>query len=162
MDNIANGSAAKVPLIVSYPDHLPQGQVASALTEYFGLYPTLSDLCDLPAPESTTLIDFDGACETMDAASFADIVRNPDAAGPDAVFLEHGLRSSLSHYLIRTERYKFVYNDGGSCHELYDMEEDPGEFVNLIHDQDCESIARDLQDRLFAWYNPDTNPYRAH
>ena len=152
--------AVKVPLIVSYPKGLPEGQVTSALTEYFGLYPTLSDLCDLPAPEQTTLVDFEGACETMDAVSFADIVRNPDTSGPEAVFSEHGLPSSISHYLIRSERHKFVYNDGGSCHELYDIEQDPGECVNLINNADCASIRDDLQDQLFAWYNPDTNPYR--
>jgi arylsulfatase A-like enzyme len=153
--------AVKVPLIVSYANHLPKGRVTSALTEYFGLYPTLFDLCELPAPERTTLIDFEGACETMDAESFAGCVRNPDGPGPEAVFSEHGLRSPISHYLIRTERHKFVYNDGGSCHELYDLENDPGEMANLINDPDCASVRDDLRDRLFAWYNPETNPYRS-
>lgn len=152
--------AVKVPLIVSYPDHLPEGQVTAALTEYLGLYPTLSDLCELPAPERTTLVDFEGACETMDAHSFADVARDANAAGPEAAFSEHGLRSSIPQYLVRTERYKYVYNDGGSCHELYDLENDPGEMANLINNPDCASIRDDLQDRLFAWYHPDTNPYR--
>ena len=152
--------AVKVPLIVSCPSRFPEGQVASALTEYFGLYPTLSELCGLSAPDRTTLMDFDGARDTMDAKSFARMVRDPDTPGPDAAFSEHGLRSPIAQYMVRAERFKYVYNDGGSQHELYDLENDPGECINLIDNRDFATVRADLQERLFAWYDPDSNPYR--
>ena len=152
--------AVKVPLIVSCPSRFPEGRVASALTEYFGLYPTLSELCGLSAPERTTLVDFEGACEVMDAESFASVVRDPNIQGPDAAFSEHGLRSSIPQYMVRDERFKCVYNDGGSRHELYDLENDPGECINLIDNRDFAAVRADLQERLFAWYDPDSNPYR--
>jgi arylsulfatase A-like enzyme len=96
----------------------------------------------------------------MDALSFADVARDANATGPGAAFSEHGLKSAIPQYLVRTEQYKYVYNDGGSCHELYDLKNDPGEMVNLINNLDCTSVRDDLKDRLFAWYNPETNPYR--
>ena len=105
-------------------------------------------------------MDFEGACDTMDAKSFASIVRDPDTSGPDAAFSEHGLRSPIAQYMVRAERFKYVYNDGGSQHELYDLENDPGECINLIDNRDFAVVREDLQERLFAWYDPDFNPYR--
>jgi choline-sulfatase len=76
--------SVKVPLIVSYPNHLPQNKVTSALIEYFGLYPTLVELTGIKPPEKTTLLDIPGAPAKMDAASFANVLRKPDIKGPSA------------------------------------------------------------------------------
>jgi choline-sulfatase len=149
--------AVKVPLLVSYPPNIPPGQVTDALTEYFGLYPTLSELAGLPAPDQTTLVDFEGACAQMDATSFANVLLDPQAEGPKAVFSEHGLRSNLTSYLVRTKQYKYVHNAGGSCHEVYDLERDPGEFHNLIDEDGIQPVVADLHDQLM--YDPGTNPY---
>ena len=152
--------AARVPLIVSYPPSIPQDKVTTALTEYFGLYPTLVDLAGIPAPESTTLTGFDGAAAQMDATSFADVLHDPDLSGSPAAFCEYALRTQLPQYLIRTARYKLVYNHG-STHELYDLEADPGEEVNRIDDVELKRVREDLLDQLFAWYDPESNPHRA-
>ncbi len=152
--------AVQVPLIVSYPKRLPQNKVSRALTEYFALYPTLTDLAGLPRPERTTLVDMPNAPARLDARSFADLVRNPDAAGPPAAFAEFGLRSPMPRYMIRTDRHKLIYNHG-AMHELYDHERDPGEYANRIDDPAYKAVRRDLQDQLFAWYDPESNPHRA-
>ncbi len=151
--------SVRVPLIVSCPKQIPQNKVTTALTEYFGLYPTLVELTGIQPPKKTTLLDIPGAPARMDAASFADVLRNPDLKGPPAAFCEHALRSRIGQYMIRTRRYKFNFNDG-STHELYDHEADPGEFVNRINDPGLKKVRNQLQDQLFAWYNPEKNPYR--
>jgi choline-sulfatase len=138
--------AVAVPLIVSYPKQIAQGKVASALSEYIGLYPTLCDLVGFNAPR-------------MDATSFADILRNPDKPGPEAAFSENDLRSPLPQYMARTRRYKYIFNHG-AMHELYDMEADPGEFANRINDPGMQKVVTEHRDRLLAWYNPEKNPYR--
>ena len=153
-------ASARVPLIVSWPKHLPQGAVTDALTEYIGLYPTLADLAGLPAPTATPLVPSLDVPAQLDARSFADIVRNPDLPGPDAAFSEYALRSSVPQYMIRTRRYKYIHNHG-SLHELYDLQEDPGEYCNRSQDPALTTIRDELRHRLFAWYNPETNPYRA-
>jgi hypothetical protein len=53
----------------------------------------------------------------------------------------------------------YIFNHG-STHELYDHEADPGEFVNRIDDSALKKVQNQLHDRLFAWYNPNKNPYR--
>lgn len=152
--------SVKVPLIVSYPPAIPKNKVTSALAEYIGLLPTLSDLAGLPAPKGTTLLDIPNAPGEMDAQSFADILRNPDLPGPEAAFSEYNLRTKVPQYMIRTPRYKYIFNHT-STHELYDLEADPGEFRNRIDDPALKNTRNRLKDHLFAWYNPDSNPYRS-
>jgi len=151
--------SVRVPLVVSYPKHLPRNKVTGALTEYIGLYPTLSELAGLQPPEKTTLLDIADAPARMDASSFAEVLRAPDLTGPSAVFSEYNLRSRICEYMIRTQRYKYIFNHG-TMHELYDHEADPGEFVNRINDPALKKVRGRLRDRLFAWYNPEKNPYR--
>ena len=151
--------SVKVPLIVSYPRLLPQNKVTNALTEYFGIYPTLTELTGTEAPKTTTLLDIPGAPARIDATSFAAMLLDPDLKGPDAAFSEFSLRSKTCQYMIRTQHYKYIFNHG-STHELYDHEADPGEFVNRINDSALNKVRDQLRDRLFAWYNPEKNPYR--
>lgn len=136
-----------VPLIVSYPGHIPEGKVSDALVEYLGLFPTLAELAGLPAPKA------------IDARSFAPLVRDPSAAGPEAIFSEYNLRSRTDCYMVRTQRYKYNYNHG-EIGELYDLEADPGENLNQIHNSSFARIRSELHERLIAWYDPAKNPYR--
>ncbi|MFW5980846.1 MAG: sulfatase [Halanaerobiaceae bacterium] len=124
--------AVKVPLIVSYPDNLPENEVTEALTEYMDLYPTLADLTDTSI-NTTINVDTFKAKDEIDASSFSEILYNPDKKDQDAIFSEYALRSETPRYMIREKRYKFIYNDNDQViNELYDLKEDPGEEVNLI------------------------------
>ena len=151
--------AVRVPLIVSYPKELPQGKVADALTEYIGLYPTLVELSGVEAPRNTFVAKMKGAPAQIAANSFAPIARNPELDGPEAIFSEYNLRGKVCQYMVRTQRYKLIYNQG-STHELYDEQEDPQETINRIDDPHLSSDRNELQDRLLAWFDPAANPYR--
>jgi arylsulfatase A-like enzyme len=61
--------------------------------------------------------------------------------------------------MIRTQRYKYIYNDG-ETDELYDWEADPGEFINRAEDAGMKRTRDQLRDQLFAWYDPSRNPFR--
>jgi arylsulfatase A-like enzyme len=53
--------------------------------------------------------------------------------------------------MIRTHRYKYVrrlYEHD----ELYDLEADPGETRNIIHDPSVSARLTDLKERMLAWY----------
>ena len=140
---------SRVPLTVSFPKTLPQGKVSRALVEYMGIYPTLAELTGTGVPAG------------IDARSFAAEVRNPDSAGPPAAFSEYDLGSAVPQYMIRTPRYKYIYNEG-EIDELYDHEADPGELVNRAGDAGMKRTRDRLRDQLFAWYDPKRNPYRIH
>src|SRR5262249_944044 len=88
-----------VPMIVGFPKSMPRGKISRALVEYIGIYPTLAELTGTGAPKG------------IDAKSFAAYVRNPDLAGPEAAFSEYDLGTAVPQYMIRTRRYKYIYND---------------------------------------------------
>jgi len=153
--------SVRVPLIVSRPGALPQGKTSDAPTELIGLYPTLLELAGIDPPRSTTLVDFPGAAARMDARSFADVVRDPAAPGPEAAFSEYALRSRNPQYMVRTRRHKYIYNQGTTC-ELYDHQADPGETRNRIDDPALRKTRADLHGRLLAWYDPAKNPFQTN
>ena len=136
-----------VPLIVSWPGHAPEGKTASALTEYFGLFPTLAELCGLPAPRP------------LEARSFADAVRDPGATGPPAMFAEYNLRTRADCYMAATHDWKYVWNHGDIA-ELYDLRSDPEERRNRAGEAGLKKVEGEMKDRLYAWHNPERNPYR--
>lgn len=150
--------SVRVPLIVSYPKKVPCGKVTNALTEYIGLYPTLAEFADLNPPSAEPLNDMPKPPKKLDVTSFTDVLMNPDAEGPSAVFCEYNLKSTIPQYMIRKRRYKYIFNHG-SIDELYDLETYPGEFVNLINEPDLEDVRKELKTQLFAWYDPHKNPY---
>jgi choline-sulfatase len=140
-------ASVAVPLIVSFPKTIPRGKVSRALVEFAGIYPTVAELTGTGAPKG------------MDTRSFAAYAKDPERAGPAAAFSEYDLGAGVPQYMIRTQRYKYIYNDG-QTDELYDWEAEPGEFVNRAADSGMRRTRDQLRDQLFAWYRPERNPYR--
>lgn len=136
-----------VPLIVSKPGEYPEGKICNALVEYCGIFPTIADLVGTAVPAG------------IEARSFAAQVRDPSISGAEAQFAEYNLRSIHDCYMVRTQRYKYNYNHN-DIPELYDLEADPGELVNQAGNPSFMRIQRELHDRLMAWYDPMSNPYR--
>ncbi len=56
----------------------------------------------------------------------------------------------VRHYGIRTDRYKLIhfYDEIYDGWELYDLENDPGEMLNVYNDKNYEVIRSELTDRL--------------
>ncbi|MFN2284836.1 MAG: sulfatase/phosphatase domain-containing protein, partial [Anaerolineae bacterium] len=51
--------------------------------------------------------------------------------------------------MLRTERYKLVVYHGCDVGELYDLQEDPDEYVNLWDDAEMKTVKYDLMKQLF-------------
>lgn len=73
--------ATRVPMVVHVP-WLPQshGQRTSRIVELIDVFPTLSDIAELPAPGS-------GDTFPVEGKSFADVIRNPSVNGTGNVAL---------------------------------------------------------------------------
>ena len=123
---------ARVPMIVSVPwlagGH---GRACARPVEMIDLYPTIVDLCGLPAPEG------------MEGLSLRSLLDNPDAPALKPAF------SVLKPYdmnwvslMVRSDRFKFVYWPNG-MHQLYDMQADPGEYRNLYANPDYQSVSEE-------------------
>ena len=102
--------SARVPLIICVPGKKPA--VCHSLTELIDLYPTVSKLCDLKIPGNIQGKDISGMLDDP------------------AVKVRDAALSSGKGRLLRTENWAFL--DYGKSGELYDMEKDPKQYVNLI------------------------------
>jgi iduronate 2-sulfatase len=123
---------ARVPLVVAAPGR-SKGAVSPRLVELVDLYPSLCDLCGLPAPAG------------LEGESFVPLLDQPDRPGKTAVLtvVSRGFKvkaaggkldPNVMGRSVRTERWRYtVWPDGTS--ELYDHDADPHEWTNLASDE---------------------------
>lgn len=124
-------NVAHIPLIIAAPRAKGNGHRTAALAELVDIYPTLADLCDLPAPEY------------LDGTSLVPVLNDPQTTVKDAAFTQVR-RGKFHGYSVRTDRWRYTLWDGGrKGDQLYDMQADPGERTNLAADpQHADTVAR--------------------
>ena len=134
--------AVRVPLIVSWPGRLPQGVRVPALVELGDLAPTVLDAAGLPRhPGMQTrslwpLLTGEAETDTFREDVYCEYYNsNPN---PEPIFLT----------MVRTERYKLIAAHGYRTGELYDLETDPGENINLWDDPDFAEVRTEMLQRL--------------
>jgi len=54
--------------------------------------------------------------------------------------------------MIRDRRYKAVFSSSGALLQLFDLESDPTESLNLAGKPGTKSVTTELRERLLAWY----------
>jgi len=115
--------AARIPVIFAGPN-VDVGEPSEAMIETVDIYPTLTELANLPKPPG------------LDGISFAASVRDASRAARSHVTHVYPRGSRLGR-AIRDERYRMVQwkpigaADDEAEIELYDYKEDPLETVNI-------------------------------
>lgn len=130
--------ATRVPFIISVPWLREQhGQGTSKITELVDLYPTLADLARIDSPD------------TLQGTSLTPLLMNP--ASPSWK-KDHAFTISRSGgESIRTKKWRFTHwGFGDKGEELYDLENDPGEFTNLAKKTNYADVLTSMRARLFA------------
>ncbi len=133
--------SAGVPLIVRAPGVTGQNVVCKTPVSLVQAYPTLTDLCGVPAPTG------------LDGSSFSDALRNPQETRDTEIFAELGLSGPHAGYMIRAGNFKYCYYEN-DMPELYDLQADPDEMKNLALQPAYTKRAQEMQSRLFAWHRP--------
>ena len=118
--------SAKVPLIISVPGKTPA--LCHSFTELLDLYPTVSNLCGLKIP---------GNLQGRDISAMFD---DPGVTVRDSVL------SSGKGMLYRDKKWAFL-NYGKSA-ELYDMEKDPKQYINLVANPEYAKTLAELKHKL--------------
>ncbi len=114
--------SVRVPLIVVAPNHKPDAS-SRRLVELVDLYPTLTDLCGLTAPDE------------LEGTSFVPLLDDPSRPWKAAVFsLTIKSKKSALFHSVRTERYAYIEAAGEDPAELYDHQIDPKEMKNVARD----------------------------
>jgi len=115
-----------VPLILAGAGIVAGGRSGQPV-ELLDLYPTLTELAGLTAPDG------------LEGHSLVPQLRNPDAARPWPAITTHGFGS----HAVRDVRYRYIrYADGSE--ELYDHASDPHEWNNRAADPLLAAVKQQL------------------
>jgi choline-sulfatase len=120
----------RVPLIIAGPGIARH--CSDALVELIDIHPTLCDLADLPL------------IPNIDGQSFAQVIRQQQSEHRETCFTcEYGYRA------IRTKQFKYIQTEN-DLDELYDLNTDPDECINLADVQSNlrKTLQCQLQQRL--------------
>lgn len=137
-----------VPLILSYPGHLPKRRRVKGFVQHFDLLPTVIDIIGLKPEKS----DGKSLTPLIDAET--------DELHP-AIYVEEAYYQKRR--AIRTHDYKYIRLlsereifckhckriHGGSVEELYDLREDPEEAKNIINEK--WDVVMSLRKTLSEW-----------
>ncbi len=144
-------TSVKVPFLMSWPGHIPQGRMDDHLLSQVDFYPTLLELLDLNDP----------ALEALPGRSFAPLLRDQPFTEREAVvvFDEYG-----PVRMIRSRTHKYVHRFPYGPHEFYDLVQDPGERENRVTDPSYQTRIFEMKaelDRYFLRYaDPDLDGAR--
>lgn len=138
--------AARVPLIISIPGQPNKGSRCNGLVEFVDIFPTLADVCGLPAPTG------------LEGVSFGPLVKNPERSWKKAAFHVYPRsirgRGQAIGRAIRTDRYRLVewtVAKTDFCeYELYDLRQDPAENANIAKHAESQDLVRALAKQLHA------------
>jgi uncharacterized sulfatase len=130
--------SARVPLLIRAPGARGNGKACARTVELVDLYPTLVELCGLPAQAG------------LEGKSLAPLLNDPQAAWtkPAITQVRRG-KAGLMGRSVRTERHRYTEWDGGKGGaELYDYQTDPRELKNLAADPAHAATAAELKKLL--------------
>lgn len=137
----------RVPLLIRDPRAASNGQACSRVAEAIDVYPTLVELCGLPAVAN------------LDGRSLVPLLKDPQTPWENhayTVWSEDG--STLSGVSVRSEEWHFAEFFGrGAGKMLTDLEADPHELTNLANDPrhaktvaELSKLAHEFRNRLSA------------
>jgi uncharacterized sulfatase len=123
----------RVPLVVSMPGTIPESVVSDALQSTLDLPQTFLSFAGLSVPRTMTGVD-EKTVWTGETGGLRDHVMIENQHQPTTM----NMRTFIN------QRYKLTVHFNQEYGELYDLETDPGEYVNLWHDLDYQDLKRDL------------------
>lgn len=121
----------RVPLILISPLLAPLGTRRNVLGSHVDMWPTITDVCGLPA---------DPAWQGRSLFS-----QDP----PEERRVYFSARTRKRFLGVREGRYKYIWDRKNKEEQLFDLERDLGERVNIARDR--EPLCLQLRQRLRAW-----------
>lgn len=159
----------RVPLIVAWPGRVPAGAVEDSPVNLIDVVPTLLRLQGLPRPAT---MQGEPLATVTDApprpATFSEYGAGGapcTLADVEALEQPHGLEAAKAtlqwreaegrRKMVRTATWKYVTEPGGTTtrdlDELYDLESDPHELINLAAAPAQAGRIAEMQRLLFEW-----------
>jgi choline-sulfatase len=135
--------AARVPLMISWPERFAAGARFGGATSLLDLTRTIVDLAGAPDPGD------------LDGASLLGVLHDPRRAlWKDEAYCEYyGHSTNRAQRKLRAGRWKLCYYHGEPV-ELYDLETDPNELTDLAGRAEYRAVQDALTRRVLAGWDP--------
>jgi iduronate 2-sulfatase len=147
--------SARVPLLIAAPGVTQPGTVVQTPVGHIDLFPTLAELCGVPAPGN------------LQGQSLVPMLQDPQATGRGWVLSQVGrgggrARATITRdagsdagpffgYSLRTPRWRYTeWDEGRKGRELYDHQQDSRELTNLAEDPAMQQTVAELSQELRA------------
>lgn len=144
--------SAKVPAILSWPGHLPEGKHFDNVISSLDLNATMIDAMqcpELPHSRGRSLLPLmRGENPAWDNLAFSEFCQ--DRAGGGGPFSAEGVYQRM----IRQDEWKLNYYHNQPS-QLFNLKEDPNELHDRANDLACQSLIRDFTARILDGWNPD-------
>ena len=137
--NFLYDEAARVPLIVSLPGHVPAGgDDARSLASGVDVVPTVCDYVGIKPPPHQR------------GRSLRPVLEGKARQASPFVVSEVTSRGALAR-MVRSPRYKYITYKGDPVEQVFDMQADPGETRNLAGASQAASVLADHRRMLAEW-----------
>lgn len=132
-------SSVKVPFLVSWKGHVPEGVRCRGLFSHYDILPTLRELLGLKGE----------VIQKLPGRSFAEQLLHPEKTDDGCIVI-------LDEYgpvrMIRDVDWKLVLRYPYGPNEFYDLQNDPEEETNLYGEASCEERILAMKKKLEKWF----------
>ena len=140
--------SVRVPLLMSWPGVIPEDERRDQIVNLIDLAPTFLET--MGAPE---LPDIDGV-------SLLSLARDATTPWENETFSEYctdgqieGMPLSVQQRMIRSGPWKAIYYEGFPM-QLFNLESDPFEQIDLAHDPAHQTILKLLRNKILSGWDP--------
>lgn len=134
-------ASVRVPMIWSLPSMLAKSTILNTCIGNIDFFPTLCELCKLPAPTGIT------------GQSVLPFFLGKQTSSERLVHSEN-FRGGFASKMVTNGRYKFIHYANKGPEILYDREKDPEESVNFFEDRQYKDIVADLRNEAIKDWKP--------
>jgi len=134
-----------VPFFIRWTGTWEAGMEIDRMANHFDIYPTLADVLSIDIPDN----------KPLDGRSLIPLINNPDVEWTDRYRVFHQGRWPIGaepdsfkygKFAIRNEQYRMV-----GMNELYDVQADPGEKVNIINQH--PDVVKAMMEEYEKWWS---------
>lgn len=142
--------AAAVPMIWSFPGKFHEGKTIDNVTSLLDVGPTLLDLAGGEAMNNVRGRSLRRFLEANDNG-----LEKDDIWVDEAFSEEYGHISGTPARMYRKGPWKLIYFHGYDTHQLFNLKEDPEEFVNLYENGEYRAIRDELFEKVKEGWLPE-------
>jgi choline-sulfatase len=136
-------ASVRVPLLIRWPKSFEGGRSIAENVNLCDLFATLCDLCQIPSPDG------------LDSRSFAPLLQEQDAEWDNETLSQFG----PNNMMIKRDHLKYQYYGPDMPEVLFDLEQDPGEFRNVLTEPAYAGAVTAFRARLATLgHGPDADP----